>query len=224
MKIFKGNMKFKNACLTLVIINIVMFILQNIIPGLTETLALISKDVFTRPWILVTSMFLHGNSAHLVLNMYALFMFGSLIEARIGTKRFTFIYFLSGIVASFISSFFYTAALGASGAIMGILALVIIFLPKLKVLFFFIIPMTMRTAGIIFAVIEFLGAFGIGFPGIANVAHLVGMGVGLLYGNYLLKKRKIFNKRFIKIITPGARKSSDMSQKEIDNYLKYGRL
>ncbi|MEA3429853.1 MAG: rhomboid family intramembrane serine protease [Nanoarchaeota archaeon] len=216
-------MKIKNAFLTLIIINIIAFILQQTIPGFTEAFMLLSKDIFVRPWILLTSMFLHGNSSHLIFNMYALFIFGPLIEQRIGSKRFITIYIISGLAASFVSSFFYPAALGASGAIMGILALVIIFLPHLKVLFLFFIPMTMRTAGIIFAIIDLLGALGIGIPGIANIAHLVGLGCGLVYGVHIYKKKKAFNREFT--ANSGKKgKNMELSQDKINEYLKYGRL
>ena len=171
-----------NAVLPIIIINIIFFVLQQIIAGFTDSLLLVSSDIFTRPWILVTSMFLHGSITHLLFNMYALFLFGTLIEQRIGTRRFLILYFASGILASLGFALFQElilrstgAGLGASGAVMGVLGMTIMLLPHLRVLFFFVIPMSMRTAGIIFAIIDFLGVFGIGIPGIANIAHLVGL-------------------------------------------------
>ena len=123
------KLKLNNAVIPIVVINIILFILQNLIDGFTEMFMLIAQDVFTRPWILLTSMFVHGSAAHLVFNMYVLFMFGSLIEHRIGTKRFILVYFLSGILASFVSAFFYPRALGASGAIMAIIGVTIMLMP-----------------------------------------------------------------------------------------------
>jgi membrane associated rhomboid family serine protease len=221
---------FQNATMPLIGVNIILFILQYIINGFTETFMLISQDVLSRPWILITSMFLHADPMHLILNMYVLLMFGSLIEQKIGTKRFLIVYFVSGFLASLLSTPFYRAALGASGAIMGILGVTIVLLPHLKVLLFFVIPMSLRTAGILFVIIELLGALGIGIPGIANVAHLVGLFCGLGFGFYLLKKRKGFTRRFtekpkVKVIHPEAHtKSIEMSKEEIDDYLRHGRL
>lgn len=183
---YSGFFGIQSAVSFLIIINVIMFFLQILLgASFTESLML-TKDIFRRPWILVTSMFLHGGIAHLFFNMYALFLFGSLIEQRIGTKKFLIAYFLSGIFASFVSSFFYDAALGASGAIMGILGMVIVMMPDLPVLLFFVIPMTMRTAGIIFALMDIFGLFH--NTGIGNIAHLTGLAIGLIYGYYLKKK------------------------------------
>ncbi|MCD4666859.1 rhomboid family intramembrane serine protease [archaeon] len=192
MRYKKSSFLFGNVVTILLAINVLAFILQWIIPGFTDLFVLVSKDVLARPWILLTSMFLHGSLPHLLFNMYALFIFGSLIEQKIGSKRFSFVYFLSGILASLLFTVLMpsSAALGASGAVMGILGVTIMLMPDLRVLFFFFIPMSLRTAGIVFILIDVLGAFGIGIPGIANVAHLAGVAVGLIYGYYLLKNRK----------------------------------
>lgn len=221
---------FKTAVLPLLGLNILAFILQTVIPGFTESFMLLSKDVLLRPWILITSMFLHADPTHLIFNMYALFIFGPLVEQKIGSKRFLTIYLASGFLASLISVFFYPAALGASGAIMGILGVTIMLLPQLKVLFFFVIPMSLRTAGIIFALIDLLGAFGLGMPGIANVAHLVGLGIGVGYGWFLLKKRTQFRKNFMQ---PSLKKSPEineysskthLSDDDVKDYIRYGRI
>jgi len=217
-------MKNKNIVGYIVGINIVIFILQQLIKGFTEHLILVSSEIFQRPWILITSMFLHGSLSHLFFNMYALFLFGTLIENKIGSKRFLFVYFVSGIIASFTFSLFRPEAtgLGASGAIMSILGLTIILLPNLQVLFFFILPMSMRTAGIIFAIIDIVGLFDTG-NGVANSAHLAGLVVGLIYGKMLLKQKKEFNKNFIKI-SKKTNNSEIMSEDQINDYIKYGRL
>ncbi len=209
------QMARRNIVVYLIGINIAMFLLQSILgEGFTREFVLISGDIFARPWILLTSMFLHGGVFHLFINMYVLFMFGSLILQKIGTKRFLIAYFAAGIIAGFISSFIYPAALGASGAIMGILGVVIILMPDLQVLLFFIVPMSLRQAAILIAIIE---TFMIFVPtGIANVAHLVGLLVGLLYGLYLKKKRKQFNRGFSR--------KKHLSELDIEEYLRTGRI
>ncbi len=227
------NIPIQSAVIPIIAVNIIFFILQIAIKGFTESLMLVSSDISTRPWILLTSMFLHGGVFHIFLNMYILFMFGALIERKIGTKRFLFIYLLSGILASLGFVAFQEfimktsgAALGASGAIMGILGVTIMLMPHLRVLFFFFIPMSLRTAGIIFVIIELLGMFGIGIPGIANSAHLVGLICGLIYGFYLLKKRGTFRRRFVTRPrhSPGYESTIYMDDKDIDDYVRYGRL
>ena len=209
-------MKFeiKNAVIPLIILNVVFFILQIFLGNyFTNLFILISDDIFSRPWIIITYMFLHGSPYHLLFNMYILYIFGPLLEQRIGANRFLLIYFLSGIMAAF-GSLFYSASLGASGAIMGILGVLIILMPDLRLLFFFMVPMSLRTAAIMMVLIDIFGIF---HPsGTANVGHLVGLGTGLLYG-LLLKKEKIkFNKKF------GAK--TDLDSKDVDEYLKSGRI
>ena len=227
------KIKIKDAVIPLVLINIAVFILQATLGSwFTEMFLLASQDVLSRPWILLTSMFLHGGTSHLLFNMYALFIFGPLIEQRIGVKRFVFIYFLSGIFAAIMSTFFYSRALGASGAIMGIIGVTIMLFPNLRVLLFFFIPMSLRTAGIIFALVDILGVF---VPsGVANIAHLVGLGCGLVFGYYLIQKKKQFTKRFTKKShNPKKRtihhisahnKNIEMSKDEIEDYIQHGRL
>ena len=75
-------------------------------------------------WRLLSAMFLHGGPLHLFVNLLALFQLGRLYEAMFGTRRFTFIYFATGLVAS-MTSFLRLpdtgSSVGASGAIFGIL-------------------------------------------------------------------------------------------------------
>jgi membrane associated rhomboid family serine protease len=74
-------------------------------------------------WRLVTSMFLHYGPFHLLLNMLALYWFGSLLEQRIGSGRFLMLYFVSGLAgaAGALIAAPTTPTVGASGAIFGIL-------------------------------------------------------------------------------------------------------
>jgi membrane associated rhomboid family serine protease len=224
------SMKHMGITIPIIVINIVMYLLQQFITGFTDNLLLVSADVWVRPWILLSSMFLHGSPAHLFFNMYALFLFGPFLESRIGTKRFTFIYLVSGILAGIAASFFYSSALGASGAIMGILGVTIMLFPNLPVLFFFVIPMNLRTAGLIIALIDIVGLF----PGVAHMAHLAGLAAGLLYGWYLVKKRDGFRKRFTgtgemkraKVIKTKTRDKNDifMSDNDVEDYIQNGRI
>jgi membrane associated rhomboid family serine protease len=74
-------------------------------------------------WRLLTSAFLHGGPIHLILNMVALYWFGSLLEQRIGSGRFLLLYIVSGLAGSAgaLIAAPTTPTVGASGAIFGIL-------------------------------------------------------------------------------------------------------
>ena len=187
---------------------------------------LVPEDILSRPWTLLTSMFLHGSPAHLLFNMYALFIFGGLIEQRIGTSRFLGVYLFAGLFAGVLYSVFSSVpALGASGAIMAVLGLAIMLLPDLQVLFFFVIPMSLRTAGIIFAAIDIFGLFNPG-SGIAHLAHLGGLFVGLVYGFYLVSKKKKLVAKFVRPPKKvfGKKDTIELSDEDIEEYIKNGRL
>jgi uncharacterized protein len=227
------NYKIKNVALTLLGINVLIFLLQIILGDtFTITFLLDSSNILTQPWTLITSMFLHSGPTHLLFNMYALFLFGTLVEQRIGSKRFLYVYFISGILASIGFALFHNfivgmpaSAVGASGAIMGILGVTIMLFPDLKVLFFFFIPMTLRTAGIIFALIDVFGLFY--NSGIANSAHLAGLASGLLFGWHLISKKKQFQQKFQskkKVAHSKQNKDIMMSTEELQEYMKNGRL
>jgi len=175
----------KNYVFLLIGLCIVIFIIQSIFPTVTDNFALVSKDVLSRPWIILTSIFLHGDFSHLFYNMFALGLFGFILERIIGSRKILIVYFLAGIVASISSTFFYNAALGASGAIYGILGCLAALRPKMKVWVAYV-PMPMIVAAGVWALIDI---FGILVPSnVANVAHLSGLGVGIIFGLFLRKK------------------------------------
>src|SRR5688500_7984248 len=87
----------------LLIINVLFFLAQNTIGGetLLDLLALHHvKSPLFQPWQLITHMFLHANIGHLIGNMFALWMFGAILESLWGPKRFLTFYFICGIGAA----------------------------------------------------------------------------------------------------------------------------
>lgn len=84
-----------------------------------------------------TSMFLHGGIAHIFGNMWFLFIFGDNVEDRLGHIKYLIFYLASGLVAS-LSHYLLNIgstvpAVGASGAISGVLGAYLIFFPKAQV-------------------------------------------------------------------------------------------
>lgn len=88
---------------------------------------------------LLTSLFLHGSPLHLIGNMFFLYLFGFAVEGRLKTWKFLFIYFVAGITGSLLHQALVgnahpnQASLGASGAIMGVLAAGLYMFPHAKV-------------------------------------------------------------------------------------------
>lgn len=161
-----------------------------------EYLALNPDAVLFRPWQLVTSMFLHAGFWHFFVNMIVLFFFGSELEKRAGGKWYLIIFFLAGLVGNFAYlGYAYLTnplipALGASGAIYGVLGTLAIIAPEIRVLLFFAIPMSIRTLIVLFAIVDIVGFMGSVGPtgihtGVAHSAHLAGLLVGLYYGKRL---------------------------------------
>ena len=58
------------------------------------------KNQFFQPWQIVTHMFMHGNFAHILFNMFALWMFGTAVEQVFGLRKFLTFYLLSGLGAA----------------------------------------------------------------------------------------------------------------------------
>jgi membrane associated rhomboid family serine protease len=131
-------------------------------------------------WRLFTAMFLHANLLHLAFNMYALYLFGNLIEDALGTFRFLGIYFLCGLLAS-VTSFAFGSperiAVGASGAIFGLLGAWVAYNYRRRGSA--LASANLRTALMLVAINVFLG---LSIPGIDNLAHLGGLASGAAAG------------------------------------------
>lgn len=159
-----------------------VFLLQSLFPAITDGFKLVSADIMERPWILITSIFLHADIVHLLYNLFGLALFGSILEAKIGSKPVLTLFFISGIIAGFAAIFFYNSALGASGAVFGIIGALAVMRPGMVVWVSYM-PMPMFVAAFFWAVGDIFGLF---MPGnIANAAHLGGLAAGILYGFYL---------------------------------------
>ena len=136
------------------------------------------------PWQVITSAFLHGGLAHIALNMYALYVFGGMVERTLGSNRFAILYFASVITGSLAELIVVTMSLdqgvaptiGASGGVFGVLLAFAALFPHSRVLLIFPpIPMKAWVLVAGYAAIElFSGVLGTS-QGVAHFAHLGGM-------------------------------------------------
>jgi len=140
------------------------------------------------PWQIVTYSFLHGNVAHLLFNMLALYMFGSDIERVVGSRRFTAYYFICVVSAAALQLLVSSAGnlppyptVGASGGVFGLLLAFGLYFPKRMVMLLFPpIPMPAWLFVTLYGALElFLGVTGTQ-QGVAHFAHLGGMLGGYL--------------------------------------------
>ncbi|CQR50790.1 MULTISPECIES: rhomboid family intramembrane serine protease [Haloferax] len=151
-------------------------------------------------WTWVTSIFAHGGFYHIVGNSIVLFFFGPLVERYVGSRKFAALFLVSGMLAGLaqigsslvLSPGIPSGVVGASGAIMAVLGVLTVLNPGLRIYLYFIIPVplwlfTLGFAGI--SVFFFLspGAGG----GIAHFAHLIGLVIGLAYGQRVKGQRKV---------------------------------
>ncbi len=142
--------KYDWYALKLVAICVIVFILQNVFENLTDEFSLDSTTFFSRPWTITSYIFLHASFEHLFYNMFALALFGSVLERIIGSKKFLLTFFISGTIAGVGSLIFYTSSIGASGAIYGIMGALAVIRPRMTVYVTFI-PLPMALAVIFWA-------------------------------------------------------------------------
>jgi len=180
----KTQMKFYSIWFSALII--LVFILQLMIEGFTDFFML-TENALGMPWQFLTAVFLHGSLTHLLYNLFALVLFGLILEKVIGSKRFLWLFILSGIFANIISFWWYPNALGASGAIMAIIGSLAALRPMM-IVWAFNLPMPMFVLAIIWVAGSILGIFGFGDQGTGHLAHLSGLFIGVIYGLFLRLK------------------------------------
>lgn len=211
-KFFLGNVTF-----ILLLIMIIAFIGQIALLGLLgpesygsvmSWLTPTRNTVLTRPWTLLTSIFLHSTSYtfHLFFNGLVLMFIGPALERRVGGKDFIQLFLAAGIVAS-LAQLMVSAPdiplLGASGAIFGILGALTVMSPRMPILLFFFIPMQLWMLTLGYGVIEAFLAISRAGGMIAHMAHFSGLVAGLVYGYKLRKDREKKTEEFFKAVMGG---------------------
>ena len=197
-----------SATVVLVALNIIAFLVQTkIIPDSIDEQYLelsLRGLLHGYVWQLLTYQFMHGGWVHLLVNCWALFVFGRGVEWTVGRARFLVLYFCGGIVgglfqmgAAFVwPDTFGGATVGASAGIFGVVAAFAMLFPnqRLIMLLFFILPINMRAKTLLWVVLG-LTALGISFPhspfvmkilggNVAHFAHLGGILTGLAFSRF----------------------------------------
>lgn len=204
--------RLPNVTLNLLIINMIMWLSQSILPkvgiNVTELLGMhyIGASNFGI-WQLVTYMFLHaGGLGHILSNMFALFMFGPVLERVWGAKKFLFYYLVTGVGAGLVQQLAWWISsspeflmmysdrlltIGASGAVFGILLAFGMLFPDVPLFLLFVpVPIKAKWFVLFYGLFElFAGVTSLG-PGIAHFAHLGGMLFGFIIIKYWRIKAK----------------------------------
>jgi membrane associated rhomboid family serine protease len=189
-----GPGRITPAVKLLIISNVVLFLLNMIVgDAMTIRLGLSPQAVFEQLalWQPFTYMFLHstGGFGHILINMLALWMFGTELERTWGTRFFTKYYIVTGVGAAatslllsmFVDGIYYSVTVGASGAVYGLLLGYAMYFPHRPIYLYFIFPIPARIFVMIVGAIAFLSAMSGPGSGVAHSAHLGGLVVGYLY-------------------------------------------
>jgi membrane associated rhomboid family serine protease len=145
------------------------------------------RTAFTQPWTFFTYMFVHGGLLHLLANMLMLFVFGTAVESRLGSRHFIIYYLFCGVGAAVFSLLLagvmpIGAFVGASGAVLGVAVAFAVFWPDAELIVFPIpVPIKARTLVIGLVVLDIVGSQLWPNDGIAHIAHVGGALFGYLF-------------------------------------------
>ncbi len=198
------NMKRPIVTYVLIALNVLVYIamtVASLIFDVNQDLLLLIFGAKVNPlidagqvWRLFTCMFLHGGVAHLLCNCYAIFIYGPIVEKLFGRARLIILYVIAGLAGSVMSyAFSINAAVGASGAIFGLIGCMFYFREKYPHIF-------KRIFGRgLFAVLGINLLLGFIQPGIDNFGHIGGFlggfiaswGVGLLGERVMPSRRAV---------------------------------
>ena len=194
------------------IVNIIAFIYEAYLsvnsPLLLDSLIFHPTDLMTGNYSsIISSMFLHANVAHLFGNMLALFIFGRIVERKLGHFKTGMLYFCAGIIATLVHMAIYlylgnnTGALGASGAIMGLVSAAVL-LDPFYLTYEMIFPIPVMLLGWFTIFLDFAGVFSAVDEGVAHFAHIGGYASVFLISQ-VLDREKFKKGMVINAVTVG---------------------
>jgi len=176
---------------------LVLFVVQS--SDLFLALFVLHPDNILFVWTWMTSIFSHSPAGlfHIAGNSIVLYFFGPVLERQIGSKKFAALFLITGAAAGLaqVSTGLVvgdpaTGVLGASGAIMGILGVLTVLAPNLKVYLWFLLPIPLWILTFGYAALDLFGFLTPGgvMGNVAHAAHLTGLVIGLVYGRYVKDK------------------------------------
>lgn len=174
----------QKATVVIVAVSVVLWLLNEVSGGVVNAwLSYWTPLVGMQPWRLVTGLFVHSSFFHILFNMWAVWIFGRMLENILGTWRFVALYFLAGLGGDLAVSLLTpgTPVVGASGAIFGLFAA------------FFVIQRSLGYNAVQLLVIMGLNLV-VGFlPGtnISWQAHVGGIVLGFVTGFVFSKTRNV---------------------------------
>jgi membrane associated rhomboid family serine protease len=201
--------RYNNGHVQLIIINLAVFVVMGLImvitlfSGLDEVWYAITRqfhiparfaEFVTRPWTMITYMFMHDLSGilHILFNMLVLYWFGRVFVEYLGSDKLIALYLLGGIAGAVLYLMAYNlipgppsflsgnaGMVGASAAIFAIMVATATLLPNYTFFLLLIGPVKLKYIAAVYIFISVLGSVGNNAGG--NIAHLGGALMGFIY-------------------------------------------
>ncbi|MBI4719198.1 MAG: rhomboid family intramembrane serine protease [Planctomycetes bacterium] len=181
----------RSVVTTLIVVNVGVYVVAALSPRLGEIIyslgAMQGRSVMRgQVWRLLTAQYLHHGTTHLLLNMIGLHFLGRPLERMWSVRRFLAIYTLAGLCGNVFFTILASRgvinpllpAVGASGCIYGLLGVVAIRFPAATVYVYFLFPLRIRTAAIVFGAIALLTIIERGENYGGEACHLAGLVFG----------------------------------------------
>ena len=169
----------------------------NIFEGYARNWLALSSDPFTfltRPWTIITYMFLHAGFWHLLMNMIILFFSGKIFLEYVGDRRLLTVFLYGGIAGGMVFFTLYNISpayatgvplVGASAGVVAILVAAATYVPNMPVRLFFVLEVKLWIVAAIAVVSYVAGVVGTNSGG--HLAHLGGAAVGYIFVQQLRK-------------------------------------
>ena len=195
-----GGSRPRSIVTTLIVVNVVVFVLQvmTTAPGHSPVYSTVGRlgamttDLVLRGevWRLFTAQYLHANGNHILFNMIGLYFLGKALERIWSPKKFLVIYTLAGLAGNLsylllsLGGWFgwistKVPLVGASGCILGLLGVVAVLFPRAEVYVYFLFPVKIRTAAVVFGGLYALNIWQRGSNAGGDAAHLAGLAFGV---------------------------------------------
>jgi len=154
------------------------------------------KVFLTKPWTLLTYMFMHADVFHILFNMIWLFFIGKIFEEYLGERKFTFVYLIGGMMGGILVLALYSLIpalerdlqdqiMGASAGVMAIVIATATLLPNYSIFIVFIGSIPLKWIGLTYFILDLI-LIPYGNAG-GHIAHLGGAIFGFIYITQLNK-------------------------------------
>lgn len=153
--------------------------------GIVDRYGFSGANVLARPYVFLSSVFLHGSLEHLLANVLVWIFFGFAVESELGRLRMLAIFFLGAFAGDMLSLLFYpfdAVSIGASAGIFALVGAGMLVRPLDLSFYPVIIPVPLALLGMFYAVYNAYEFVFAADPNISYIGHFGGLAAGLLFG------------------------------------------